>query len=158
MSAAFYSLVNNGLKFRLFLLTKLPAAFFSGIRVEHADEQSCCASVPYKWFTTNPFRSTYFACLAMAAEMSTGVLAMAQVYRQSPKVSMLVQGLKAEYSKKATGRIRFTCNDGEQIAAMVHGTRQDGDARTFEAKTVGLNAAGEEVAVFYITWTFKRKG
>lgn len=46
------------------------------------------------------FRSTYFACLAMAAEMSTGALAMAHLYHSDPPVSMLVVKLESEYFKK----------------------------------------------------------
>ncbi len=157
MNADFYSLVKSRTIFRLFLFTKLPAAFFSGIKIESASAESCTASVPYKWFTTNPFRSTYFACLAMAAEMSTGVLAMAKVYKQTPPVSMLVQGLRAEYLKKATGRIRFTCNDGAEISRLIEETRKGGEPKTIEATSIGTNSDGEVVAKFYITWTFKRK-
>ena len=79
-SAAFFSVIGNPLKYRLFLLRHLPAAYFSGLRIEKMDEQHCVVSVPYKWFTRNPFRSTYFACLSMAAEMSTGVLALGLNY------------------------------------------------------------------------------
>ena len=63
-------LLNSG----CFYFQKLPAAFFSGVRIKEVGETKCRVSVPYKWFTQNPFRSTYFACLAMAAEMSTGAL------------------------------------------------------------------------------------
>jgi hypothetical protein len=48
-----------------------------------------------------------FACLAMAAEMSTGVLAMAHVYKRKPAISMLVVKMEAEYFKKATGKNRI---------------------------------------------------
>src|SRR5689334_15423931 len=99
----FWKLVNSPLQLGLFLLAKLPAAFFSGIRIQYAAAESCAVTVPYGWRTRNPFRCTYFACLSMAAEMSTGLLAMAQVYGRQPKVSMLVTGLTARYFKKATG-------------------------------------------------------
>src|SRR5688500_14012695 len=102
-SAAFFSIIRNRLKYRLFLLKSLPAAWFSGLKIEAVDEQHCTVSVPFKWFTQNPFRSTYFACLSMAAEMSTGALAMANVYGRRPGVSMLIVGLEASFGKKATG-------------------------------------------------------
>ncbi|HMU57084.1 MAG TPA: thioesterase, partial [Chitinophagaceae bacterium] len=76
--------------FRMFLLTKLPSAFFSGVRIRDLDDEKCTATVPFKWFSQNPFRSTYFACLSMAAEMSTGALALAHLYKSDPPVSMLV--------------------------------------------------------------------
>src|ERR687898_257461 len=106
-AAKFLRLIDHPIKFRLFLLSKLPSAFFAGVRVLKADEEKCSVKVPYKWFSQNPFRSTYFACLSMAAEMSTGVLAMAHTYKSNPAVSMLVVGLEANYFKKATGLTTF---------------------------------------------------
>ena len=98
----FLQLINNPFKFRIFLLSKLPSAFFSGVRVITADENKCTVKVPFKWFSQNPFKSTYFACLSMAAEMSTGVLALAHIYKRKPSVSMLVLKVEGHYFKKAT--------------------------------------------------------
>src|SRR5690242_738842 len=108
----FLQLVNHPFKFRMFLLKNLPSAFFSGVRVKKLDESKAVVVVPYKWFSKNPFRSTYFACLAMAAELSTGVLAMLNTHKRNPAVSMLVIHLEANYFKKATGITTFTCEDG----------------------------------------------
>src|SRR5215204_1043055 len=94
---AFFLLANNPFKFKLFLLSKLPAAFIAGIRIEQCKEEACSVSVKYKWFTQNPFRSTYFACLSMAAEMSTGALAMANVYKRQPSASMLITDVESKF-------------------------------------------------------------
>jgi hypothetical protein len=75
--------------------------------VKEINEEKCIASVPYKWLTQNPFRSTYFASLAMAAEMSTGTIALSNVYKRKPSISMLVTKMEANYFKKATGTIFF---------------------------------------------------
>ena len=101
-TASFIKLMKHPVKFRMFLFSKLPAAFFAGLKVQEADAKHCVVTVPYKWFTKNPFRSTYFACLSMAAEMSTGALAMAHLYKIQPPVSMLVVKVESEYFKKAT--------------------------------------------------------
>src|SRR5678810_908341 len=82
--------MTSPLKFRMFLLSKLPSAYFSGVRVKSLDENKCEVTVPFKWFSQNPFRSTYFACLSMAAEMSTGALALGHLYKRKPTVSMPV--------------------------------------------------------------------
>ncbi|MFT4022147.1 MAG: DUF4442 domain-containing protein [Flavihumibacter sp.] len=114
-------------------------------------------TVPYKWFSTNPFRSTYFACLAMAAEMSTGILAMAHTYQRKPAVSMLVVGMEAGFVKKATGLTSFRCNDGIAIAEAVERAVTTGEAQTIIAQAQGVNEKGEPVASFRITWSFKKK-
>ena len=85
-SSAFIKILKHPFKFRLFLFYKLPAAFFSGVRIREVHENKCVTSVPYKWLTQNPFRSTYFASLAMAAELSTGALALTHIHKS--KIAM----------------------------------------------------------------------
>jgi hypothetical protein len=154
---AFHRLVRNGLKFRLFLLGKLPSAYFAGLRVVEVDSNSATVKVPFKWFTRNPFRSTYFACLAMAAEMSTGVLAMGAIYGRKPAVSMLVVGMEARFYKKATGLTRFICTDGAAVSAAVDQALATGEGTEVLTTATGYNEAGEVIAVFRITWSFKGK-
>lgn len=153
----FLKTLNHPLKFRLFLFSKLPAAYFAGVRLRSADADKCVVTVPYKWLSQNPFKSTYFACLSMAAEMSTGALAMAHLYKTNPAVSMLVVKAESEYFKKATGRTSFVCNDGRLFQQAVEETISTGEARTVKAKSVGKNKEGEIVAEFFITWSFKAR-
>lgn len=156
-AADFYRLVVHPLKFRFFLLAKLPAALLAGVKVREANNERCVASVPYKWLSRNPFRSTYFACLSMAGEMSTGVLAMGCLYKRKPAVSMLVVKVESEYFKKATGRTYFTCEDGALFEKAVEEAITSGAATSVRARSEGKNKAGDTVAVFYITWSFKAK-
>lgn len=155
--SSFIKLMKHPVKFRMFLFSKLPSAFFSGVRIKDIDEAKCVVTVPYKWFSQNPFRSTYFACLAMAAEMSTGTLGLMHIYERTPAVSMLVIKLEANYFKKATGVTTFTCNDGKEIQQTIENTIANGEAQTITAKSVGVNDNGETVAEFFVTWSFKKK-
>jgi hypothetical protein len=156
-TSAYIRLVKHPLKFRLFLLSKLPSAFFAGVRVKELNGDKCVVTIPYTWFSQNPFRSTYFACLAMAAEMSTGALAMAYVYKRKPAVSMLVVNVQADYYKKATGKTEFVCEDGPLFQQMIRETVATGEAKTVKAKSTGRNREGEVVAEFFITWSFKAR-
>jgi hypothetical protein len=153
----FIKLIKHPVKFRMFLLMKLPSAFFCGVRVKNISKEKAAVTVPYKWLSQNPFKSTYFACLAMAAEMSTGLLAMMNTYKSNPAVSMLVVGLQATYYKKATGITTFTCEDGNAIGNTVADAIQTDEGKTFKAKSVGRNKDGEVVAEFFIEWSFKAK-
>jgi hypothetical protein len=156
-TASFLKMIRRPLAFRLFLLSKLPAAYFSGVRVVSASEEQCVVRIPYKWLTRNPFRSTYFASLSMAAEMSTGVLALAQLYKRQPAVSMLVVKVESAYYKKATGRTNFTCTNGNDFKTAIEAAIATGESRTVSAVSEGVNAEGERVALFSITWSFKAK-
>lgn len=153
----FIRLVKHPFKFRVFLFTKLPSAYICGVRVKDISRQAGMVTVPYKWLSQNPFKSTYFACLAMAAELSTGLLAMMNTSGRQPAVSMLVTGLQASYFKKATGITTFTCSDGEAMAAVVEDALSTGEGKIFMAKSVGKDAAGNLIAEFNITWSFKSK-
>lgn len=144
-------------RFVFFMLRNLPSAYFSGVRIRSISGEACVVSVPFKWFTKNPFRSTYFACLAMAAELSTGALAMAHVYRRKPRVSMLVVKMEAAYFKKATGVTSFLCNDGVAFQEVVNRAVSTGKPQTLTAVSEGVNKAGELVARFVIEWSFKAK-
>jgi Domain of unknown function (DUF4442) len=156
-TSAVLKMLKHPLKFRMFLLSRLPNAFFAGVRIKKVDENSCHVTVPYNWFTKNPFRSTYFACLSMAAEMSTGALSMAHSYKRKPPVSMLVVKVESEYFKKAAGKTEFICEDGLLIKETIEQSIETGEAKTVRAKSVGRNNEGIVVAEFYITWSFKVK-
>ena len=156
-TAAFIKQMNHPVKFRMFLFYKLPSAFFSGVRVRSIDDKRCVTSVPYKWLTQNPFRSTYFASLAMAAEMSTGVLALAHLHKRNPPVSLLVTKVEANYYKKATGRTYFTCEDGDALNDTIEKAIATGEGHVYAAKSIGKNEKGEIVAEFFVSWSFKAR-
>jgi hypothetical protein len=153
----FFDIVLNPLKFRLYLFTNVPSAFYSGLRIVEADPDHCIVTIPYKRFTRNPFRSTYFACLSMAAETSTGILAMAPIYKSNPKVSMLVVGMESLFTKKATGLTSFICNDGAAIRSAIANARATGEAQTVKVRSIGTSSNGDIVAEFSLTWSFKVK-
>ena len=153
----FLQLINHPVKFRMFLFSKLPSAFFSGVRVLYADEKKAVVKVPYKWFSQNPFKSTYFACLSMAAEMSTGVLALAHIYKRQPSISMLVLKVDGNFIKKATGITIFTCEDGSLIKQTIEDAIMSSEGKIVTAKSTGLNEQGEVIAEFAVTWSFKVK-
>ena len=153
----FQNLVNHPFKFRMYLLYKLPAAFFSGVKIKECTQEKCITSVPYKWLTQNPFRSTYFASLAMAAEMSTGTLALSNTYKKVPAISMLVTKMEANYFKKATGMTFFTCGEGMEIANVVREAGIRAEGKSITVKTTGTNENGELIAEFLFTWSFKTR-
>lgn len=151
----FVRLVNNRRRFSLFLLYKLPSAWLAGVRVQQMNRQTCTTVVPYRWWSQNPFGSTYFACLAMAAEMSSGLHAMAHISDAGIRVSMLVTGMEALFFKKAKGKTWFTCDAGDRIREAIAHTVRTGEPVTNTFNVTGVSADGTEIAQFLITWSFK---
>jgi hypothetical protein len=154
---AFLKNLNQPLKLRLFLWTKLPAAAFMGLRLAEADSARAVVALQFRWASQNPYRSIYFAAMCAAAEFSTGVLAAAIVAGYDNRVSMLVQSVKADFVKKATATVQFVCEDGEAFRAAIEETVATGEGVTFTAKSVGKMADGSVVASVALTWTFKAR-
>ena len=136
---------------------KLPSAWLCGVRVIEISERHCVTGVKHSWINQNPFNSLYFAVQAMAAELSTGALVMGSIQKQEKKISMLVAQNASKFSKKATGKIRFICNDGVEVASVVEKAIETGEGQTFWIKSRGINEAGVEVSFFEFEWTIKIK-
>ena len=62
-----------------FLFFKIPAAWWTGVRVTNITKTTCEVVVTHSWKNQNPFNSMYFAVQDMAAELSTGVLVMSEI-------------------------------------------------------------------------------
>jgi hypothetical protein len=139
----------------MFLLIKLPAAFFAGLRLKELTEGTAVVSVRYNWYNKNPFRSLYFAVLSMAAEASTGILCMSALRKRKLAVSMLIIKIEGNFYKKAIGEIRFTCLDGLKIADTVNDAIAMVESKSVTCQSIGTNATGEIVAEFFCVWSFK---
>ncbi|MEN9787312.1 MAG: hypothetical protein RLZZ299_2576 [Pseudomonadota bacterium] len=150
--------VLHPIAFPLWMLARLPAAWFAGVRVEVLDAKRCVASVPYGWRSTNPFRSTYFAAQAMAAEMSTGALVLLAAEQAGGGFATLIVDMRATFGKKATGTARFTCEGGAEAFAACAEARASGTPRTVALETVGRLADGTEVSRFEFRWSVKARG
>ena len=155
-AAAFRRQVLNPTKLRLFMLRKLPMAWLAGLRLTQLTPEMAAVTIRYKYLTQNPFRSLYFACLAMAAELASGIQAMMHVQAGGP-VSMLITSIQGDFTKKAVGLITFTCPDGAHIARAVAESRATGEGRTVVCTSTGVDEAGDVVAVFKLTWSFRAK-
>jgi Domain of unknown function (DUF4442) len=144
-------------KLNTFTFFKLPAAFWSGVRTKSITDNQCVVTVKHRWFNQNPFNSMYFAVQAMAAEFSTGALVMKQIKISGKNISMLVLNNKGSFTKKATGRITFTCNDGHLISEAIQKTITTGDGQTIWMKSIGVNEKGEQVSEMEFEWTVRVK-
>ena len=144
-------------KLNRFLLFQLPSAFFCGVRVQTIDANQCVVSVKHRWINQNPFQSMYFAVQAMGAELSTGALVMYHIQKSGRNITMLVANNKGNFTKKATGRITFTCNDGHLIEAAIQNTIATGEGQTFWMKSIGMNEQGIQVSEMDFEWSIKIK-
>ena len=147
----------NVSKLNQFLFFKFLSAFLCGVRVKAINEKQCVVSVKHRWINQNPFNSMYFAVQAMAAELSTGALVMYQIQKSGRKISMLVANNKGNFTKKATGRITFICNDGHLIEEAIKQTIATGEGQTFWMKSIGTDEKGVQVSEMDFEWSVRVK-
>lgn len=144
-------------QFNRFILFKLPAAYLCGVKLVSLDDTNAVAKVPFKWINQNPFKSIYFAVLAMAAELTTGVLVLKQTQNSKYKFSTLVVGMEAQFLKKAVGLIHFTCDEGSNIQTQINTAIKTKEGVAFTLNSVGVDEQGDEVAKFSFSWSIKIK-
>ena len=144
-------------KLNTFLMFKLPAAYFTGVRTKSLDDTTCVVTVKHRWINQNPFNSMFWAVQGMAAELTTGALVMKKIKESGKKISMLVANNNATFTKKATGRIIFTCKEGHKIDDAIAKAIETGEGQTVWLSANGVNAEGVEVSSFNFEWTLKVK-
>ena len=118
---------------------------------------SCTVSVKHRWINQNPFKSMFWAVQGMAAELTTGALVMMKIRESGKNISMLVANNNATFTKKATGRITFSCTDGALIDAALKKTIATGEGQTIWMQSKGVNEEGIEVSTFNFEWSIKLK-
>lgn len=142
-------------KINSFLFLNLPAAFICGVRLKQIESTHCMTKVTHRWINQNPFNSMYFAVQSMAAELSTGALVMMHIKESNQKISMLVANQKGNYNRKATGKITFTCEDGDKVLSAIKETISTGEGVTFWMSSIGKDEEGEVVSTSEFEWRVK---
>jgi hypothetical protein len=144
-------------KLNAYTIFKLPSAYLCGVRTQHIDTEKCIVTVKHRWINQNPFKSMFWAVQGMAAEFSTGALIIGKIQDSGKRISMLVTTNNATFTKKATGKITFTCNDGYLIDVAIKKTIDTGEGQSFWMQSVGLNEDGTVVSTFNFEWSIKIK-
>jgi hypothetical protein len=149
------SVFNNRWKLALFFARHLPMAFLAGLNIISFDKNHATVSIPYKYLTKNPFRSIYFACQSMAAELSTAIICLQSLEKFDADLSLLVIKLEAEFTKKANDTISFTCLNEENLDEIFKECITENTSQSLTLKSTGIDQNGDSVAEFNITWSFK---
>ncbi|MFT5055727.1 MAG: hypothetical protein ACI80H_000431 [Pseudoalteromonas distincta] len=144
----------TGSFFWLFLLQKLPLAFLAGVKLKEIDDNGSITTLRHRWINQNPFRSMYFAAMQMAAELSTGLL-LFQYINKDTRFSMLLLNVRANYHKKAVGKITFSCEEGNRVDTYMKNMLANTAGETIELDVKATNESGDLVADFVFVWSCK---
>ena len=147
--------MKSPIQYNIYNFFKLPSVWWCGIRVKSVNEDSCLVSDKHRWINQNPFKSMFWAVQGMAAELSTGILLMNEISRSKKSFSMLVLNNKANFSKKAIGRISFSCDQGHQIRNSINLAISSKKPQTIWVNSSGIDSQGDTVSTFSFEWTLK---
>ena len=144
-------------KLNTFTMFKLPSAYLCGVRTKYIDNDKCIVTVRHRWINQNPFKSMFWAVQAMAAEFSTGALMTSKIQESGKQISLLVVSNNSKFTKKATGKITFTCKEGQLIDDTIKKAIETGDGQTIWLQSVGINEDSIVVSTFNFEWSIKLK-
>ena len=143
------------LKYNLFLLRKLPAAYFCGARMRSLDSDQCEIKITLNWFNKNPFKSMFWAAQGMSAELTTCLMITDKIKKSGYDISMLLISNSSDYFKKATGTIIFNCSQGNKIDDMIEKLINLKTPQKIVLSSTGINRQNVTVSKFTFEWSLK---
>ena len=138
------------------MLFKLPAAWLTGVRISSISDTKCEVKVRFKWINQNPYRSMFWAVQGMAAELTTGMLLTKSIQESNTNISMLLIGNKSNFYKKAVGKIKFICEQGETAKELINLTKKNITHKAW-LKAKGFDETGDIVSEFDFEWSCKKR-
>ena len=147
----------NKFQLHLFLFLKIPISWIAGVRLKEMNDEICITKVKFGWLNQNPFNSMFWAVQGMAAEFSTGFLCAEKIRKSGKKISMLVVHNQAEFTKKAVGRVTFSCLQGKELDTVLQKAIETGEGQTLTLFSEGKDQKRDLVSKFAFTWSFKVK-
>jgi len=153
----FVNIMTNSLLFKGAMAFQVPMAGLSGMKIPVLNEEECHVTVPYKHLNKNPFGSTYWAVLGMAAEMASGAILVMLCRGVQPTVSTFVTGTTAKFMKQAKGVTTFICKDGLKTKAAVEGAIESKKPINFTTKVIGYDKDGVELCEFTFDLGLKQR-
>ncbi|MFT7230945.1 MAG: hypothetical protein ACI8TA_000147 [Cyclobacteriaceae bacterium] len=131
--------------------------YLAGLKIESVSKEKCTTSVPYKWLNKNPFQSMYFAVQSMAAELSTATTCLVATSGERPSIAFIIVSCKANFIKKATSKVYFTCENAHEAFEAVEFCKINDGAVAKTFKTIGRQTDNTIVSEFEFTWSFKTR-
>jgi len=142
---------------RGFGLAKVPLMFLVAPVVEELDDTRCVVRIPLNFLTKNHLHSMYLGVLAVGADVTGGLMATDALQGPGAKMNVLFKEMHAEFLRRPTAAVRFTCEDGAAIRAAIARGRESGERENVPVR-VSATVGDEEVARFEMTLTAKRRG
>jgi hypothetical protein len=111
--------IRNTLYLRYFGFTKIPLLFYVRPSVVEKSDERVVIKIPLNRKSKNHQGSMYFAALTMGADCAAGLLAVELINRQKENISFIFKEFNAEFYRRATADVFFSCDQGNEITELV---------------------------------------
>lgn len=150
--------VKNTFYLRYFGLTKIPLLYYVRPSVIEKSDARVIIKIPLSRRTRNHQGSMYFAALAIGADCCAGLLAVERINQQNEKISFIFKDFNAEFYRRATADVFFTCNNGADITELVKHAASNTTRVEMPLDAVATvpTESDEPVARFRLTLSLKR--
>lgn len=145
----------NAESFEQILRNQIPIAWIAGVRFESYQGETFKTSVEHDFLNQNPFGSMFWAVEGMAAEFAGGMMLKDRINAAGKSMATLVVKNEAVFTKKARGKIVFSCKEGAKIDQEIQKAIDTNTPSVFDLKSVGTDEEGDMVAEFVFTWSIK---
>ncbi|HEX5038010.1 MAG TPA: DUF4442 domain-containing protein [bacterium] len=146
------------LMLRAFGLTKVPLINYVRPSVVRLDDDEAVVKIPLGYRTRNHLKSMYFGTLAVGADCAGGLLAFHLIKKAKADISIVFKGFRADFHKRPTADVHFTCKDGGRIWKQIRETIKSGKRTNEPLQIVATTpkvSGNEPVATFELVLSMK---
>ena len=137
-------------KMYAFFVFKIPFLIPCLPRLSMLNNERCVLKIPLYFMTKNHLGSMYFGALMVGVDLACGLLAFHHIRHVDEPVSIVFKDVQAQFLKRAEGRVRFECVEGQQVAAMIAKTIKTGDRVSEGIVVKGYDDVSNECVVDYV--------
>jgi acyl-coenzyme A thioesterase PaaI-like protein len=150
------------LRARFFGLLHAPLILFCAPSVPVLEKKRSVVKIPLGYRTRNHVGSMYFGALAVGADLAAGLLAQWHIEQSGGGIELLFKDFKADFRRRPTSAVFFTCEQGEAIEALVKEVKAVKERRNLPVVVVAsIREQGSsdaiEVATFELTLSLRAR-
>lgn len=139
---------------------KIPLIAWLRPRVLTLDEKTCQIMIKLSRRAKNHVNSMYFAALCTGADLAPGLMAMNVIHEKKAKCNFVFKDFSADFLKRATSNVYFTCDSGPEIEKTVLAAKKSGERENVTVNVVATTpdvTGNEPIATFTLTLSVKKR-
>ncbi len=140
---------------KLYCYLKLPLIAYCRPKIITLTYIESIVEIPLNRRTKNHFKSMYFGALSIGADFTGGLLVMNMIKKNKSKSRLLFKDFSANFIKRCTTDIVFSCSDHAIIQKSIDRNLETGERVNFKLKVQAFSKNGEHVADFVLTTSIK---